>query len=107
MALFGLVWRARSEEDLRRGKAGARRVRPWLEVLEDRTLLSTFHWLNNASGDFNTAANWQENAVPGATDDAEINFAGITVTSASSRSINGLTSSATLSITGGTFTIAA
>jgi hypothetical protein len=78
-----------------------------LEALETRDLLSTFTWNNPSGGDFNTAANWDRNAVPGASDDAVINTTGITVTSSGNNSINSLTSSALVQIQGGSFNVAA
>jgi hypothetical protein len=91
-----------------RSSASARRVsrtrsRLWLEVLEDRTVLSTINWKNNQSGLWNTASNWDSGTVPTATDDAVISFSGITVTHSSStgNTVHSLTSSANLVISGG------
>src|ERR1035441_2479435 len=46
---------------------------------------ATINWTNAASGGWNTAANWNPNTVPGATDTAVITNAGVTV------SLNGAT----------------
>src|SRR5262245_44029849 len=77
---------------------GRKFFRPVIEELEARVVLSTFHWLDAVSGDFNDAAKWadQDNnpGVPGAGDDASISFSGITVTSSVDNSISRLTSAA-------------
>src|SRR4051794_40059400 len=70
-----------------------------IEAMEPRIVLSTFHWKAAVDGDFNAAASWQENAVPGPNDDAIIAFSGITATSSAARSINSLTSNARLNVT--------
>jgi hypothetical protein len=67
--------------------------------MEDRTLLATMLWANAASGDWDVNANWvnQSNSsdhhVPTSSDDAQVNFSGITVThsSSASDSINSVT----------------
>src|SRR5438309_402415 len=72
----------------RRGRlpAAIARGRLLLERLEDRTLL-TVTWINPAGGDWDTAANWQDDQgshrLPVSTDDVLINTAGITVVHAS------------------------
>ncbi len=91
--------------------------RPFLESLEDRTLLATMLWSNSSGGDWDVTSNWVNQAnssdhhVPTATDDAQINTAGITVThsAGTSDSVNELTvaSGTTLNISGGTLAIAA
>ena len=90
--------------------------RPDWERMEDRTLLATMLWTNAAGGDWDVASNWVNQAnpsdqhVPTASDDAQINLAGITVTHAagSSDSVNSLTvaSGTTLSLSNGTLAIA-
>jgi hypothetical protein len=44
-----------------------------IELLEERTLLSTIQWINPAGGDWGVAANWDFNRVPQASDDVVIN----------------------------------
>src|SRR5258708_17860952 len=90
-----------------RAKAAVRRrskfFRPWMEVLEDRTVPSTVNWINSAGGDWDTASNWLDsstntNHTPGTIDDAVINTSGITVTHSSTSSVHNFTlSGATLS----------
>jgi YD repeat-containing protein len=75
-----------------RGRRSVRRPRfatliPSLEILEDRTLLSTVNWIAG-SGNWNVAGNWLDattmtSHVPTASDDAVIDVGGITVTHAS------------------------
>jgi RHS repeat-associated protein len=92
-----------------------RRYRTTLEPLEDRLMLSTLRWTNPAGGDWDTASNWVNTAdpndhhVPTASDDAQINTSGITVTHSTnvSDSIHSLTSQAALSISFGSLSIAA
>ncbi len=74
-------------------------------------------WTNGAGGDWDTASNWVNSAnssdhhVPIASDNVQINISGITVTHTTSAfdSVNSLTvaSGTTLSLTGGTLSIAA
>jgi hypothetical protein len=80
--------------------------RPFLEILETRTLLSTDYWINAAGGDWNNPANWS-NGTPGATDVAVINQAGITITHSSSASetINSLTSQANINWQNGSLSV--
>src|SRR5262245_1432671 len=87
-------------------QAHRRARRALFEALEERRLLSTFHWKNAADGDFNTAANRQENAVLGQNDDAIVGFSEITVSAAANAKVNTLTmNNPRLSLSGGTFTI--
>jgi YD repeat-containing protein len=78
-----------------------------LELLEDRTLLSTLNWINSAGGDWDTPANWDAGRVPTSADDAVINFSAITVThsTTASDSVNNLTSLAGLDISSGSLTV--
>ena len=81
---------------------------PRVERVEPRTLLSAVNWTGDG-GDSNwdTAANWDTNAVPGAADDVTINVAGGVVHSANvADSINSLTSNFPLTISGGSLSIA-
>ena len=92
-------------------KARPRR-RPLLEALEERCLLASFHWVNNTSGAFNVAANWQDQGgnpgVPGPGDDAAVNVNGVTVGVPGSTSVHSLqmSSGSTLNVTGGNFAVA-
>ena len=80
-----------------------------LESLEDRLAPALVQW-TGAGSDllWSDANNWSGNQMPGSSDDAVIGtaFAGQTITSSDAVSINSVTSAASLSITGGTFTIA-
>jgi hypothetical protein len=98
-------FRSQRTPTLRHAASHTRRQRLALEELEDRRLLSTITWIQNSSGDFNNAANWDAGRVPGATDDAIINITGITITSSQSPTVNSLQCSGQLAITGGVFTI--
>src|ERR1017187_7157958 len=55
-----------------------------------QTEAANITWTNTASGGWNTAANWNPNSVPGATDTAIITNAGVTVT------LNGATTVGTI-----------
>jgi fibronectin-binding autotransporter adhesin len=70
------------------------------------------HWKSDVGGDFALASNWNKGAVPGATDDAILDAAGATaytVTSSTSETVHSIQTltTATLSITGGTFSASA
>jgi RHS repeat-associated protein len=85
-----------------------------VEILENRLMLSTVRWTNSAGGDWDTASNWvnavdpNDHHVPTSADDAQINLSGITVahSSLANDSIRSLTCLATLSISGGSLSIA-
>src|SRR5207244_3529398 len=86
--------------------------RPQLEILEDRCLLATIAWDGGPIGtgtDWNNAANWVGDVLPGSGDDAVIpDLSGTpTITSTGTVSIHSLISNESLAITGGTFTLAA
>ncbi len=76
-------------------------------------MLSTMLWANAASGNWDVTNNWVNQAnpadhhVPIASDDAEIDYAGITVTfsSGASDSVNNLTNQATLDLSSGTLNV--
>ncbi len=83
-----------------------------LEALESRTLLSTVNWINPSGGNWDLAANWSSGSVPGAGDDVVINTASlatVTINTGDTESVKSLTTAAndTLSITGGSLTVAA
>jgi phospholipase/lecithinase/hemolysin len=70
--------------------------------------MATIHWRTGISGAFTNALDWSTNTVPGAGDDVAIDATGTyTVTVSASRTIRTLktVSTATLAVTGGTFTI--
>ena len=96
-----------------RGKTRRRALlmsRVGLEPLEDRCLMSSFHWASDVSGDFNSAANWVDQSdnpgVPGPNDDATIGYSGVTVTSSQSNTVGSLNDEGALALTGGTFAVA-
>jgi hypothetical protein len=109
-----MIWnlfQSRRTKTLRPAPCHIRPHRLVLEELEERRLLSTFTWVPNASGDFNTAANWLNQStstagVPGAGDDAVVSITGINITSSTTNTVNSILCGAQLTITSGTFTIA-
>jgi fibronectin-binding autotransporter adhesin len=79
-----------------------------LEFMEQRTLLSAVSWTGAVSNDWDTPANWSDDAVPGAGDDVTIALGtGVVHSTGAVDSINSLTSTVPLSITSGSLTIAA
>ena len=89
-------------------RSRSRSSRPCVELCEARTLLSAVVWTGGAGTDnWDTAANWSTDSLPGSADDVTIGAGATVVHSGSdSDSINSLTSSGTLSVTGGTLSIA-
>ena len=83
--------------------------RPRIEWMEPRTLLSAVTWTGTAGdNNWDTAANWSTDTIPGAADDVTINIAADVVHSDDvSDSINSLTSTEPLTISGGSLSIAA
>ena len=80
-----------------------------IEPLETRTLLTAISWINPGSGNWDVAANWNTDTVPGPADDVTISptsAATITIQSGDAESVNSLTtgSNSTLAITGGSLT---
>src|SRR5262245_3979522 len=88
-----------------------RRHRPLVERLEDRTVPAAVSWDGGAGTlNWNDAANWDTNALPTATDDVVIDVpaSAITVTHGSgTTSIHSLTCQESLTLSGGSFSIAA
>jgi RHS repeat-associated protein len=78
---------------------------PRLETLEDRSVPATIQWAADVSGNFNDPARWTGGVVPGAGDDAVITFPSVVVTSPANVTVQSLTTTADLSVTGGTFTV--
>lgn len=100
----------------RRYSKAARRRRlflPQFERLEDRLMLATVNWIGG-SGDWNTPANWQDDALPipvnrlpGPDDDAVINVAAaVSVThSSASHTVKSLTVNEPFTLSGGTLIV--
>ena len=103
--LFEFASRSQRNRKLKR----ARSCRPRLEWMEPRTLLSAVTWTGGAGdNNWDTAANWSTDSVPGPGDDVTINIAANVVHSNDvTDSINSLTSTEPLTISGGTLSIAA
>jgi hypothetical protein len=102
--------RTRSSHKSRHKTHDHRRYRVALEMLEDRLTLSTVHWTNSSGGDWDTPGNWSTGTtLLGPGDDVIIDMPGVTVTHASGvdDAIRSLTSQATLTISGGSLSIAA
>src|SRR5262249_37912061 len=87
------------------GGRGRRWLRPTPLALEERRLLSTFHWASDVDGSFTDPANWVDqnghHGVPGPADNAFVDYSDITVTVPTSASVNSLPDVATLHIQGG------
>jgi hypothetical protein len=83
-------------------------VRPWLEILEQRIVLSTVYWSSASSGDWDTPSNWSTGQLPGPADDVVINQPGVTVTHSQSNSdaVNSVTSSDQLLFSNGSLAVA-
>ena len=84
--------------------------KPRFETLEKRIVLDTVFWKAATSGDWNTAANWVGDRVPGPDDTAIVDAAGAdyTVTLDVSPTIAGFTlnsASAAFTASGRTFTV--
>ncbi len=99
-----------STAKLRRKCRLARAFRAVAEPLERRTLLTTIVWDGGPSGNgtaWSTDANWVGDVKPGMDDDAVINTAGPTIIFNGTESVKSVTSNRAISMTAGTFTIAA
>src|SRR5262249_5621731 len=83
-------------------------LRPRLDSLEERALLSTITWAADVSGDWDNPAMWTGGVLPGPGDDVSIPFADITVTHGASTSdtVNTLTSQADIVISSGSLGVA-
>ena len=94
-------------------KPSRRGLRPALESLEGRVVLSQILWNTTAAptgGDFDTATNWVGSVVPGSNDDAVINLPGtgtVTHNPGNSDTIQSLTTNAatSLDLASGTLTL--
>src|SRR5271165_6298366 len=87
-----------------------RRRRPDFETLESRQLLSTVDWISPTSGSWDVASNWSTGTIPGPGDDVVINVTGASPTvtiSSNVESVNSITASDPLVISGGGLTVAA
>ncbi|MBU6412354.1 MAG: hypothetical protein KGS45_02680 [Planctomycetes bacterium] len=104
---FGLaINSSRSASSTTRRAGEARGVAsPALEALESRQMLAVVVWDGGPTGtatDFNTAANWVGDVLPGPADTAVINTAGNTITFTSgTRTITNLETSRDISFNGG------
>ena len=102
--MLALPFRSQSNRKPKQSKS----CRPQLEWMEPRTLLSAVSW-TGGGGDNNwdTAANWSTDSVPGSGDDVTISIAANVVHSDNDDdSINSLTSAEPLTLSGGTLSIA-
>lgn len=102
--LFGSAVNSTSSTIRRSGEArGA--TSPSLEALESRQMLAVVVWDGGPTGtatDFNTAANWAGDVLPGPADTAVINTAGSTITfSSGTRTITNLETSRDIQFNGG------
>ena len=102
--MFNLASLSHRNRKLKRSKS----CRPRIEWMEPRTLLSAVTWTGGAGdNNWDTAANWSTDSVPGSGDDVTINIAANVVHSDNvTDSINSLTSTEPLTISGGTLSIA-
>jgi Concanavalin A-like lectin/glucanases superfamily/Bacterial Ig-like domain (group 3)/MBG domain (YGX type) len=92
------------------GRPGRRRPVPRLvlEVLEDRSLLSTVSWINPSGGDWSVGSNWSSGSTPGVNDDVVINqpaTAVITHALSLTDTIHSLTNSGNLTLSAGTLNV--
>jgi hypothetical protein len=109
LSLGVMTMRQRSSTSRRRnGGRGSRTYAPRLEWIEARTLLSPVSWTGNAhDNNWDTPGNWSGGAVPGPADDVTISVnANVVHSNNVSDSINSLTSTQPLTISGGTLSIA-
>src|SRR5258708_1253276 len=81
---------------VRRSPAARPRCLPKVELLEDRLAPATVSWDGGPAGtgtNWNTAANWVGDVLPGSGDTAQIGaaFAGVTISTSVNVTISGLT----------------
>ena len=102
--MFNFASLSHRNRKLKRSKS----CRPRLEWMEPRTLLSAVTWTGEAGdNNWDTPANWSTDSVPGSGDDVTIDIAANVVHSDNvTDSINSLTSTEPLTISGGTLSIA-
>ena len=102
--MFDFTYRSQRDRKLKRSNS----CRPRLEWMEPRTLLSAVSWTGSAGDDnWDTPGNWSTDSVPGSGDDVTIDIAANVVHSdAVTDSINSLTTTEPLTISGGTLSIA-
>ncbi len=103
--MFALPFRSHSNRKPNRSKS----CRPRIEWMETRTLLSPVTWTGDGGdNNWDTPANWSTDSVPGMGDDVTIDVEANVVHSDNvTDSINSLTSTEPLTISGGTLSIAA
>ncbi len=91
-------------------RRGFRSIRPAIDILESRTLLSSVNWTGSGDGKtWTDAANWSDDAVPTSTDAVTINVAGSPTIqiSSGSQSVESVDSTDPIAISGGSLTVAA
>jgi hypothetical protein len=109
--MFFAVFRRPKDPARHMGAGPKAKIRLGLEILEDRTLLSTVTWINASSGDWDTAANWRDdmgnNRLPGAADDVVLPSGSYTVThgSAVTDAVASITNQAAIVLSGGTLNV--
>jgi hypothetical protein len=103
--MLTLPFRSQSNRKPNRSKS----CRPRIEWMEPRTLLSAVSWTGDGGdNNWDTPANWSTDSVPGAGDDVTIDVeANVVHSNDVTDSINSLTSTEPLTISGGTLSIAA
>ena len=89
--------------------APRRYFRPLVEQFEVRRLLAGVWDGGGGDNNWNTPTNWDDDQLPGSSTNVVIGaaFSGITIASANAVSVSSVNSAASLSITAGTFSIAA
>ena len=83
---------------------------PWLEVLENRLVLSSISWINPDGGDWDTVGNWSSDTVPTASDNVTISIPvtnPITHSASVADSVDTITSQDPIALSAGSLAIAA